>query len=152
MKKISLFMLCFIFWLLLVWRLDAENIIVGIVISLFSAVLFGNLVSSENKIQPFNFLLFFINVLCLWIKASVIEIYFALLPQKIDVEDFEVTLKTTSEKSRAFLIMALNLSPNITVIDAKDDKLIISSHGRPEEKVRKDVEKSKEVVGKIFVC
>ena len=66
-------------------------------------------------------------------------------------ENFEIKLRTSDAKSKAFLIMALNLSPNITVIAEKEDKLLISSHGRCEEKVIKDVEKLEKIIDKVIV-
>ena len=157
MKRISLFIFCFIFWILLVWKLDWENISVGFVISIFVTFLFGNLEKNDagrpaGQIRFGYFLLFFVRTFWLWIKSAFVQIYISVSPQIPAPENFEIKLRTSDAKSKAFLIIAVNLSPNLTVIAEKEDKLLISSHGRPEEKIRKDVEKLEEVVGKIFVC
>lgn len=152
MKRISLFVLCFIFWLFLVWRLDWQNLLVGMIVAVFVSLLFGNLEKEKERIRPFGFLVFFAKLLWLWIKASVIEMYLVILPQEINVEDFRIKVSVSSEKSKAFLIMALNLSPNITVVDVQGDEIIINSHGRQEEKVKKDAEKIEALVEKIFIC
>ncbi|MEW6556765.1 MAG: Na+/H+ antiporter subunit E [Elusimicrobiota bacterium] len=149
MKKFSLFALCFIFWLLLVWRVDWQNTVVGLVISIFVSALFGNIEKSGEKTRPIYFVLFFVRVVWLWIKASVIEVYLALSPQEIKAEEIEIEINNNNEKSKAFLIMALNLSPNITVIDDREDKILINSHGRNKEDIVKDVEKLEKLIEKI---
>ena len=154
MKKLSLFVFCFIFWILLVWKLDWENIFVGFAVSVFVTFLFGNLEENGSvpKIRFGYFLLFFMRIFWLWIKSAFVQIYISVLPQTPPSENFEIKLRISDAKSKAFLIMAVNLSPNITVIAEKEDKLLISSHCRSKEKVAEDIEKLEEVVRKIFVC
>ncbi|MFA5778837.1 MAG: Na+/H+ antiporter subunit E [Elusimicrobiota bacterium] len=153
MKKLSLFIFCFIFWILLVWKLDRENIFVGVVISVFVTFLFANLeeTGSGRKIRFGYFLLFFARTFWSWIKSAFVQIYISVSPQIPAPENFEIKLRTSDAKSKAFLIMALNLSPNIIVTGEREGTLLINSLARCEKSVKQDVEKLEKLIAKVIV-
>ncbi|MDO8734282.1 MAG: Na+/H+ antiporter subunit E [Elusimicrobiota bacterium] len=155
MKKLSLFIFCFVFWILLVWKLDWENIFIGVVISVFVTFLFSNLEETgagrTMRIRFGYFLLFFARTFLLWSKSAFVQIYISVSPQIPEPENFEIKLRTSDAKSKAFLIMALNLSPNIIVTGEREGTLLINSFARCEKSVKQDVEKLEKLIAKVIV-
>lgn len=155
MKKLSLFIFCFVFWILLVWKLDWENIFIGVIISVFVTFLFSNLEETGDgrtmRIRFGYFLLFFAGTFWSWIKSAFVQIYISVSPQIPEPENFEIKLRTSDAKSKAFLILALNLSPNIIVTGEREGTLLINSLARCEKSVKQDVEKLEKLIAKVIV-
>lgn len=150
MKRFSLFILCFIFWLLLVMKLDWENVAAGLVIAFLVSLLFGGLEEEGKKINPVYFPVFFIKTVLLWKKAVFTQIYLSIFPGDFVNQEFEIKINTTDDKSRAFLIMALNLSPNIIVTSESARTLLVNSQGRTKESVEKEIKGLENLIGKMF--
>ncbi|MBI5573624.1 MAG: Na+/H+ antiporter subunit E [Elusimicrobia bacterium] len=151
MKRLTVFIACFIFWLLLVWKLDWQNILTGFIASVFASYIFGNLQNqdSEKKINLFYLVIFFGKMIWSWIKASAIHTYLSVLPNELKSENFEIIHKLSDDKSIAFLVMALNLSYNIIVVEEKENSVVVNVTNRTLESVKKEIENLEKFINKV---
>ncbi|MEW6040174.1 MAG: Na+/H+ antiporter subunit E [Elusimicrobiota bacterium] len=138
MKKIPLFILSFVTWMLLVWKFDAQNIFAGVVVGIISALLFSNLGKLEEKeagifslSRAGKFIMYIVYVLGLWIKGALHQIIVSVFCTAEEVKTAELWIKTDIKKpsSRFFLLQALYYAPDFIAIDFKEDSVLVNYSG-----------------------
>ncbi|MEO0101607.1 MAG: Na+/H+ antiporter subunit E [candidate division WOR-3 bacterium] len=131
MKKFLYFFFSLILYLLLVWTLDYQEVLAGIVASLLTAVLFGGYFSYEpNKflqIHRWFWLLLYIPFF-IWecFKAN-LDVALRVLHPERPINPGIVKIRTTlrSEIGRTFLANSITLTPGTMSVEIEDDNLYI---------------------------
>lgn len=131
MKRIVLFIVSFIFWVLLTWTSDRQHLLVGVIVAFLVAVIFGNIFVKEPKkcfqIGRYLWLCYYIPVF-LWecIKANFDVAYLVLHP-KMPIHPGIVKIKTNlkTEIAKTFLANSITMTPGTLSVDIEDEYLYI---------------------------
>ncbi|HAM37999.1 MAG: hypothetical protein A2474_01990 [Elusimicrobia bacterium RIFOXYC2_FULL_34_12] len=155
MKKTSLFVLCFIIWLLIVWEIEIQSVIVGFVVSLIIAQVFGGMNKEYalhlREIKSINFIVFFIRIFITWIKASIKQIYAITMQTKFESKVIEIKLSVTEPKIIAFIVWALNFYPDLIVVYEKDSLIKVSTMEGNIEWVKTEIKELENLLKKVFI-
>lgn len=127
MKKLVLFIVCFISWLVLTWTLYFPSVLIGIGISLAVAFWFADIFTQhpENffQIKRFFYLLLYIPIFlfyCIWAN---LDVAYRILHPKLPIEPGIVKVKTTlsTPTGRVALANSITLTPGTLTVDLTDD-------------------------------
>jgi len=160
MRYVALFILAFIFWLLLTFNLAVANIIVGLVASLITALLFGKYFIKDviPFLQPQRYFwlivyLFIFTWEC--IKANFDVAYRVLhpaMPIKPGIVKVKLGLKTNIAKT--ILANSITMTPGTISVDIIDDYIYVHwiyvSSENPEEYSLKVSGRFEKYIKKIF--
>jgi len=160
MRYVALFILAFIFWLLLTFNLTVANIIVGLLASLITAVLFGKYFIKDviPFLQPQRYFwlivyLFIFTWEC--IKANFDVAYRVLhpaMPIKPGIVKVKLGLKTNIAKT--ILANSITMTPGTISVDIIDDYIYVHwiyvSSENPEEYSLKVSGRFEKYIKKIF--
>jgi multicomponent Na+:H+ antiporter subunit E len=131
MRYITLFILSFIFWLLLTFKLTVPNIIVGSVASIVCSLFFGRFfVTNVYKLlQPQRYFWFVIYLfIFVWecIKAN-IDVAYRVLHPAMPIRPGIVKVRTTLKSDMAKMLLAnsITMTPGTISVDIIDDFLYI---------------------------
>ena len=131
MRYISLFILCFIFWILLTFRLTVPNIVVGSVASAICTLFFGRLFIKNvyKLLQPRRYFWFIIYLfIFVWecFKAN-IDVAYRVLHPAMPIRPGIVRVKTTlkSDMGKMLLANSITMTPGTISVDIIDDNLYI---------------------------
>jgi len=130
-RRIALFIAGLIIWLLLSWTLNYQEIIIGAVIALISAGMFGGYLPLEAKklLNPVRWfwLLVYIPVF-IWqcLKANV-DVALRVLSPGLNLKPGIVKIKTSlkTEIARVFLANSITMTPGTLTVEIQDDTLYI---------------------------
>jgi multicomponent Na+:H+ antiporter subunit E len=130
-RRLVLIPFSFIVWLLLTEAFDGQHLIVGVVVSVLTGIIFGDLfIRKPSRIfQPRRWFwgLVYIPVFT-WemIKAN-FDVAYRVVHPKMPIKPGIVKIKTKirSEMGRVFLANSITLTPGTFTIDLKDDVLYI---------------------------
>lgn len=147
MRYLALFILTFLFWLLLTFKLSAANLIVGGITALITTLIFGKYFFQGvyKFLQPARYfwLLVYLVVL-IWecIKANFDVAYRVLHPaMPIKPGIVKVKLELKSDFARAMLANSITMTPGTIAVDIVDDYLYVHwiyvSSSDPESYSRK---------------
>lgn len=151
-RKILFFIIALIFWFLLSFNLNYDSIIVGILSSLLSAIIFGSYFI-ENRIKIFQihrwfWLLVYIFIFaykCLEANLDVaLRVLHPGMPLKPGIIKIKTSLKTDIAKT--FLANSISLTPGTITCEILDDYLYIHWIWVKEE----DEEKAKKIIAQTF--
>ena len=131
MRKLVLFIVTFILWLLLTHTLRIQFIITGVTVSTLTALLFGNMfVKNWNKVFQIERYLWFLWYLIIFIweclKANLDVAYRVLhpaLPIKPGIVKAKVNLKT--DIARAILANSITMTPGTLSVDITSEHIFI---------------------------
>lgn len=131
MRKLVLFIVTFILWLLLTHTLRTQFVITGVIVSLLTAFLFGNMfVKNWNKVFQIKRYLWFLwyLVIFIWecIKANFDVAYRVLhpaLPIKPGIVKAKVKLKT--DIARTILANSITMTPGTLSVDIIGEYMFI---------------------------
>ena len=131
MRKLVLFIVTFILWLLLTHTLRIQFIITGVTVSLLTAFLFGNIfVKNWNKVFQIERYLWFLWYLIIFIweclKANLDVAYRVLhpaLPIKPGIVKAKVNLKT--DIARTILANSITMTPGTLSVDIMGEHIFI---------------------------
>ncbi|OGS43527.1 MAG: hypothetical protein A2539_09485 [Elusimicrobia bacterium RIFOXYD2_FULL_34_15] len=155
MKKTSLFVLCFIIWLLIVWEFEIQSLIVGFIVSLVISRIFGGMNREYalrlREIKSINFIIFFIKIFVTWIKASIKQIYAITASNKFESKVIEIKLSVTEPKVIAFVVWALNFYPGLIVVSEKDSFIKVSTMDTNIDWVKSEIIKLEDLLKKVFI-
>lgn len=125
------FVVAFLTWLLLTWKVEAWSILIGLFISFLSALFFGELFTAhpERALQPARYLWFLYYVpVFLWEMIKVnIDVAYRVLHPKLPVSPGIVKIKTNlkGEVSKVFLANSLTIATGALTIDVKENVFYI---------------------------
>lgn len=131
MRKLVLFLVTFILWLLLTHTLRLQFVITGAIVSLLTALLFGNMfVKNWNKLFQIKRYLWFLWYLVIFIleclKANFDVAYRVLhpgLPIKPGIVKAKVNLRT--DIARTILANSITMTPGTLSVDIADEDIFI---------------------------
>jgi|GEM_PF-3384202 len=132
MNFISIFLLSVIIWIVLVWSMDWQNMITGVVVSLAVSLLYRNIDKSSAKrnkrFKTTQLIIYVIRVLCIWIYSSFRQA-FEIISLPAEKNGRIICLKSglSGDTAKAFLMNFLNLHYGILVVNIDDDKYYIYS-------------------------
>jgi multicomponent Na+:H+ antiporter subunit E len=127
MRWFALFVAVFITWLLLTWSFDLETIIIGVVLSAISALIFRDLFIERpgivfNPRRWFWFLLYLPVFFYYCLKANLDVMYRVIHPAtpiRPGIVKVHTDLKTNL--ARTFLANSITLTPGTLSVDITDD-------------------------------
>lgn len=134
MRRITLFIVCLLIWYLLVWpydfqqkTIDVQGIVAGVIVSLFVALLFYEIIMSRPKniyhIKRYLWALYYLPVFFYYcIKANLDVAYRVIhpeLPIKPGIVKVKTSLKTPSGITA--LCNSITLTPGTLTVDVTDD-------------------------------
>ncbi|MFH0952811.1 MAG: Na+/H+ antiporter subunit E [Verrucomicrobiota bacterium] len=168
MKKITLFIVSYVTWFLLVWpfdpltgALDGQSLVVGVVVSLVTALLFGEMFTERPHLfyHPRRYLwaLYYVPMF-LWemIRANIDVMYRVMHPaMPIHPGIVKVRTRLKSKSGRTALCNSITLTPGTMSVDITDDGYIyihwINVQSQDvEEATRLIVEKFERVLERIL--
>ena len=131
MRYFTLFLIAFIFWMLLTFKIETPNIIVGLIVALITSLVFGKsfLRNSKKFFQPQRYFWIIVYLfIFIWecIKANIDVAYRVLhpdLPIKPGIVKVKTTLKTDIGKT--FLANSITMTPGTITVDIIDDDFYI---------------------------
>ncbi len=131
LRRITLFIFSYVLWLLLTWTLNWQHLVVGGLISLVTALFFGNLFIEKPSflLQPKRWLwfLYYIPVF-LWEMAKAnFDVAYRVVHPKMPIRPGIVKIRTNikSEMGKTFLANSITLTPGTFTMDLKDQYLYI---------------------------
>lgn len=138
MRRVTVFLIAFIFWCLLVWPyggaaggLDVQSILAGLGVALLTAVFLGDTLADEPAkfIDPrrwFWFILYLPVFAWYCIKANFQVVYLVLHP-KMPIRPGIVKVKTglQSDTGRTALANCITLTPGTLTVDVDGDCLYV---------------------------
>ncbi len=162
-KKVILFSVAFLVWCLLNWPPDWQHLVIGIVVSVFSAFIAGDLFINRPYVfkHPLRYWYFLTMYLpCfIWecLKAN-IDVAFRVLHPSLPIKPGIVKIKTSLKTDTAltFLANSITLTPGTLTVDIDKDKGILYVHWINVKD--KDINKATQIIaghfekilGKIF--
>ncbi len=131
MKRSILFIISFILWLLITWSLNWQSVVIGVLVSLLTALFFGSVFSEEPKkwLQPRRYFWFMVYIpFFLWecLKAN-FDVAYRVLSPSMPIEPGIVKVKTIlkSDIARTSLANSITMTPGTLTVDIKDEFLYI---------------------------
>jgi len=127
MKKLVLFIVCFISWLFLTWTLYFPSVLIGIGISLGIAFWFADIFIQhpENFFQIKRFLYFLLYIpvftfYCIWAN---LDVAYRVLHPRLPIEPGIVKVKTSLSTltGRVALANSITLTQGTLTVDLTDD-------------------------------
>lgn len=131
MRYIIYFLICFATWMLLTDRLYWQNIIMGIVASLITTLIFGRYFLKNYKkfFNPVRYFYLFIYIIFLiWecIKANFDVAYRVLHPaMPVKPGIVKVRLELKSDLARTILANSITMTPGTISVDIVDDYIYV---------------------------
>jgi len=127
MKKLVLFIISFITWLVLSWTTYLPSILIGIVVSLFISFWFAELFVQhpENffQIKRFLYLLLYIPFFIFYCILANFDVAYRVLHPKLPIKPGIVKVKTTLSTltGRVALANSITLTPGTLTVELTDD-------------------------------
>jgi len=127
MKRVVLFIIGFIVWLLLTWTLYLPSILIGIGTALFISFWFADIFVQhpENffQIKRFLYLLLYIPIFLLYCILANIDVAYRVLHPKLPIRPGIVKVKTnlSTLTGRVALANSITLTPGTLTVELTDD-------------------------------
>jgi len=127
MKRVVLFIVGFIVWLLLTWTLYLPSILIGIGTALFISFWFADIFVQhpENffQIKRFLYLLLYIPIFLLYCILANIDVAYRVLHPKLPIRPGIVKVKTnlSTLTGRVALANSITLTPGTLTVELTDD-------------------------------
>ncbi|MFQ5867257.1 MAG: Na+/H+ antiporter subunit E [bacterium] len=131
MKRIILFIVAFLFWLLVTSTLDWQHLLIGTGVAFLVAFLFGNIFVQQPKksfqIKRYLWFCYYVPIF-LWecIKAN-FDVAYRVLHPRMPIHPGIVKVKTQlkSDMAKACLANSITMTPGTLSVDTKDEYLYI---------------------------
>ncbi len=131
MRQFTLFIIAFIVWLCLTWTVNWQHLLVGVLVSIFIALLFGRL-SFVGKVKFFDlrrwgwYVVYMIVFIWECIKAN-IDVAYRVLHPRMPIRPGIVRVKTRlkSDIAKTFLANTITMTPGTLSVDVQDDILYV---------------------------
>ena len=127
MRRLIYFVLAFIIWMLLTWRIDAQVIIAGLIASVIVALLFHEILPKEYRvfISPVRvfWVLVYLPVFFYYIMKANLDVVYRALHPKMPIKPGIVKIKTIlkTESGITALANSITLTPGTLTVDLTDD-------------------------------
>ena len=130
MKKLVLFLVSLIAWLLLTWTIYYPSILIGILISIIIGFWFADLFTQRPRyffqIKRFLYFLYYIPIFLYYCTLANLDVAYRVLHPYRPIEPGIVKVKTTlrSEVARVALANSITLTPGTMSVALTDDGYI----------------------------
>lgn len=149
------FIISFIVWSMLTWRLDALNISLGLIFSLLATMFFGELlaVTPGHALNPARYLwlLYYLPIFLWHMIISNVDVAYRVLHPKLPIDPglIKIRTKLKSDIAKSLLANSLSLTPGSTTVDITGDEMYIHciDINRP---VREEAELFETLIARIF--
>ena len=127
MRRLIYFVLAFIIWMLLTWRIDAQVIIAGLITSVIVALLFHEILPKEYRvfISPVRvfWVLLYLPVFFYYVLKANLDVVYRALHPKMPIKPGIVKIKTIlkTESGITALANSITLTPGTLTVDLTDD-------------------------------
>jgi len=159
MRRLILFVVLFALWLLLVWSVEKQDIVAGLVVAFLIAVIFGSVFLSEPRhwFSPKRWFLFLCYVpyfLYFCIRANLDVAYRVVHPDlPIRPAIVKVSTKLKGDLAKTFLANSITLTPGTLTVDIRGQVLYVHCINVPEEPEawsRRIVQRFEPLLSEIF--
>jgi len=146
-RKMIIFLVSFVTWLLLTWSLDPEEVIAGAVVGVLVSILFWDVFLQEGRrtvFSPKRFLWFglYLPLFFYYVIKANFDVAYRVLHPEMPINPGIVKVKTTlkTETGKTFLANSITLTPGTLTVDIVGDNLYVHwinvSTLDPEEQTR----------------
>jgi len=160
MNRLVYFHLTLVFWLLLTWSLDVQNVIAGIIIALICTIFVGHLFfdRSINMLSPRRifWFLYYIPFFFLHMVKANLDVAYRVIHLNIPIRPGIVKVTTTlkTDLGKTFLANSITLTPGTLTIDVIGSDMYIHwinvRTEVPEEETAIIVRRFENVLKKVF--
>jgi len=160
MNRLMYFLLTIVFWLLLTWSLDVQNVIAGIIIALICTVFIGHLFfdKSINMLNPRRifWFLYYIPVFFIHMVKANLDVAYRVLHLNIPIRPGIVKVTTTlkTDLAKTFLANSITLTPGTLTIDVIGSDMYIHwiniRTENPEEETAIILRRFENILKKVF--
>ncbi len=158
--RIFQFLIIFLLWLLLTWSLAAQEIIVGIALSLLLSILLFDvfLQGSQKLVQPSRYFWFliYLPIFFYYVVRANFDVAYRVLHPEMPIRPGIVKVRTSlkSEMGKTFLANSITLTPGTLTVDIVGDHLYIHWINivteDPQEETEVIVKKFEKYLRRIF--
>lgn len=127
MKKLVLGIISFLCWMVLAWTLYLPSLLVGLVVSIFIALWFGDVFVERAKnffqIKRLAYLLYYIPLFTYYCLLANFDVAYRVLHPALPIEPGIVKVKTTLTNTTAKVALAnsITLTPGTLSVEMTDD-------------------------------
>ncbi len=127
MKKLVLGIISFLCWMVLTWTLYLPSLLVGLVVSMFIALWFGNVFVERARnffqIKRLAYLLYYIPLFTYYCLLANFDVAYRVLHPALPIEPGIVKVKTTLTNTTAKVALAnsITLTPGTLSVEMTDD-------------------------------
>ena len=127
MKKLVLGIISFLCWMVLTWTLYLPSLLVGLVVSVFIALWFGDVFVERARnffqIKRLAYLLYYIPLFTYYCLLANFDVAYRVLHPALPIEPGIVKVKTTLTNSTAKVALAnsITLTPGTLSVEMTDD-------------------------------
>ena len=160
MNRLVYFHLTLVFWLLLTWSLDVQNVIAGIIVALICTIFIGHLFfdRSINMLNPRRifWFLYYIPFFFLHMVKANLDVAYRVIHLNIPIRPGIVKVTTTlkTDLAKTFLANSITLTPGTLTIDVIGSDMYIHwinvRTEVPEEETAIIVRRFENVLKKVF--
>ena len=160
MNRLVYFHLTLVFWLLLTWSLDVQNVIAGIIVALICTIFIGHLFfdRSINMLNPRRifWFLYYIPFFFLHMVKANLDVAYRVIHLNIPIRPGIVKVTTTlkTDLAKTFLANSITLTPGTLTIDVIGSDMYIHwinvRTEVPEEETAIIVRRFENILKKVF--
>jgi len=127
MKKLVLGIISFLCWMVLTWTLYLPSLLVGLVVSMFIALWFGDVFVERARnffqIKRLAYLLYYIPLFTYYCLLANFDVAYRVLHPALPIEPGIVKVKTTLTNTTAKVALAnsITLTPGTLSVEMTDD-------------------------------
>ncbi|OIN97732.1 hypothetical protein AUJ66_02365 [Candidatus Desantisbacteria bacterium CG1_02_38_46] len=127
MSKFVLFVILFLLWLLLTWTFNYQDVTIGLILSLFIAILMGDIFTEHpgkfKDIKRYLWMIAYIPYFFWYCILANFDVAYRVLHPKMPIKPGIVKVKTNlkSDAGRTFLANSITLTPGTLSVDITDE-------------------------------
>jgi len=160
MRRIILFLVAFILWLLLAWTLHWQSLVAGLGVAFLTALVFGHLWGKEHKKyfqlkRYFWFLVYLRYFLDACVRAN-LDVAYRVLHPRMPIKPGIVKVKTNlkTDIAKTCLANSITMTPGTLSVDIQDEYLYIHwiyvYSPKTDEATRIIVERFEKLLARVF--
>jgi multicomponent Na+:H+ antiporter subunit E len=133
-SRIVTFMVCFVMWLLLSFSLDWQHLIVGIAVSLLTAIMMGDMFTDSGykwfDLKRYGWFIIYVFVFSWECLKANIDVAYRVLSPRLPINPGVIKVKTSlkTETALTFLANSITLTPGTFSVDIDREKGILYIH------------------------
>jgi multicomponent Na+:H+ antiporter subunit E len=134
LRKITLTILSFVIWFLLVWpfdpvtnALDVQGVVAGVIVAVFVGLFFGDKIARELRaghvFRRILWMLIYIPMFLWYVVVANLDVVYRVIHPEMPIKPGIVKVKTTLKNpaGRTMLANSITLTPGTLTVDITDD-------------------------------